>query len=202
MYEQVEKPKENRSRAVANSLTHKQDARNQGIVFVDNRNKVVQLGGGDEKVTPGYKRETDFDVSQANEASTSDVRAAFGGGKSTGSDGNMYAHAVSGTGDPRLCTEGSRATSMTNQPGSIPSRRGQVNLPFAPEHTRWTQCVEPPNAASASQITKGDQQGRAEAEKERASLTRTRDREINKPTQTKAGKKQVEKSFSYLLKLW
>ncbi len=40
MYEQVEKPKENKSRAVANSVTQKKSAVRQGFGFVDNRKKL------------------------------------------------------------------------------------------------------------------------------------------------------------------
>jgi hypothetical protein len=41
MYEQIEKPKENKSRAVANSVAHKKRNGKKGIGFVDNRPKVV-----------------------------------------------------------------------------------------------------------------------------------------------------------------
>lgn len=37
MYEQVKKPKENKSRAIANSTTQMEDNRKQGFGFVDNR---------------------------------------------------------------------------------------------------------------------------------------------------------------------
>lgn len=37
MYEQVEKPKENKSRAVANSVAQKKNGVKQGFGFVDNR---------------------------------------------------------------------------------------------------------------------------------------------------------------------
>jgi replicative superfamily II helicase len=41
MYEQKEKPKENKGRAVANSVVQKQSSSKQGIVFVDNRPETV-----------------------------------------------------------------------------------------------------------------------------------------------------------------
>ena len=48
MYEQVEKPKEDKSRVVANSVAQKKDKAKQGVGFVDNRvsnmNVVTQLG--------------------------------------------------------------------------------------------------------------------------------------------------------------
>ncbi|NRD74766.1 hypothetical protein HQQ94_16385 [Shewanella sp. VB17] len=40
MYEQIEKPKENKSRAVANSVAQKKSNGKQGVGFVDNRQKV------------------------------------------------------------------------------------------------------------------------------------------------------------------
>lgn len=39
MYEQVEKPKENKSRAVTNSVAQKKSDVKQGFGFVDNRQK-------------------------------------------------------------------------------------------------------------------------------------------------------------------
>ncbi len=42
MYEQVEKPKENKSRAAANSVTQKKSNVNRGFGFVDNRSGVSQ----------------------------------------------------------------------------------------------------------------------------------------------------------------
>ena len=41
MYEQIEKPKENKSRAVANSVTQKKSAGKQGFGFVDNRPQTI-----------------------------------------------------------------------------------------------------------------------------------------------------------------
>ncbi|MFT6845797.1 MAG: hypothetical protein ACJAUV_001996 [Flavobacteriales bacterium] len=43
MYAQVEKPKENKSRAVANSVAQKKSNGNQGFGFVDNRPKISEL---------------------------------------------------------------------------------------------------------------------------------------------------------------
>jgi hypothetical protein len=42
MYEQVEKPKGNKGRAVANSTTQKKSRRKQGCGFVDNRSTTIQ----------------------------------------------------------------------------------------------------------------------------------------------------------------
>ena len=41
MYKQVEKPKENRSRVVANSVAQKKSRVKQGFAFVDNRPETV-----------------------------------------------------------------------------------------------------------------------------------------------------------------
>jgi 5-methylcytosine-specific restriction endonuclease McrA len=41
MYEQVEKPKENKSRSVANSVTQKKSNEKQGFGFVDNRQEAI-----------------------------------------------------------------------------------------------------------------------------------------------------------------
>jgi len=41
MYERVEKPKENKSRAVANSVAQKKSKKQQGFGFVDNREKTI-----------------------------------------------------------------------------------------------------------------------------------------------------------------
>ena len=41
MYEQVEKPKENKSRAVANLVSQKKSSGKQGVGFVDNRPKTT-----------------------------------------------------------------------------------------------------------------------------------------------------------------
>jgi len=41
MYAQVETPKENKSRAVANSISQKKSIGNQGFRFVDNRTEAV-----------------------------------------------------------------------------------------------------------------------------------------------------------------
>ena len=43
MFEQVEKPKENKSRAVANSVTQKKSDVKQGFGFVDNRSEAKQV---------------------------------------------------------------------------------------------------------------------------------------------------------------
>ena len=54
MYAQVEKPKENKSRAVANSVAQKKSNVKQGFGFVDNRlknNIIVQL----QQKTKGVK---------------------------------------------------------------------------------------------------------------------------------------------------
>lgn len=40
MFEQVEKPKENKSRAVANSVTQKKSGVKQDFGFVDNRHEI------------------------------------------------------------------------------------------------------------------------------------------------------------------
>lgn len=60
MYEQVEKPKESKSRAVANSVAQKKSKISKGVTFVDNRlkghasqetitqyRKIIQFGGKD-----------------------------------------------------------------------------------------------------------------------------------------------------------
>ena len=42
MYEQIEKPKENKSRAVANSVVQKKGSRDRGFSFVDNRHEPIK----------------------------------------------------------------------------------------------------------------------------------------------------------------
>ena len=41
MYAQVEKPKENKNRAIANSVTQKKSDGQQGFGFVDNRSEAI-----------------------------------------------------------------------------------------------------------------------------------------------------------------
>lgn len=54
MYEQVEKPKENKSRAVANSVAQKQSSDNSTFKFVDNRQEAVAQRRQVDKVECGY----------------------------------------------------------------------------------------------------------------------------------------------------
>lgn len=55
MYEQVEKPKENKSRAVANSVAQKKSDGKQGSGFVDNRPKKIALQNRDSTSQPFQK---------------------------------------------------------------------------------------------------------------------------------------------------
>ena len=54
MYAQVEKSKENKSRAVANSVTQRESNMKQGFGFVDNRKGVIQLGKNG--ISSGYNK--------------------------------------------------------------------------------------------------------------------------------------------------
>ncbi|MPY23405.1 hypothetical protein [Shewanella sp. YLB-07] len=75
MYEQVEKPKENKNRAVANSGTQKKNKVKQGFGFVDNR---------PDSVVQRYQREVIEDISSkqnnpANKKQVSTQRISSGG---------------------------------------------------------------------------------------------------------------------------
>lgn len=62
MYEQIEKPKDNKSRAVANSVAQKKSNVKQGFGFVDNRAKSMRPELRELKL-PAYKH-TGFDIKQ------------------------------------------------------------------------------------------------------------------------------------------
>jgi hypothetical protein len=55
MYTQVEKPKENKSRAVANSNAQKRSSGGQSFEFVDNRPEVIAQGKNKEVCTNGLR---------------------------------------------------------------------------------------------------------------------------------------------------
>jgi hypothetical protein len=76
MYAQKEKPKENKSRAVANSVSQKKSNAKQGFGFVDNREETHQLyklqelanSGQRENLSKQYKAITDNHVSQRQQS--------------------------------------------------------------------------------------------------------------------------------------
>lgn len=174
------------------------------------RGGAVQLAspdprGGKEQVNPGYQREVDFNPDALEPVSTAGPRAAFGGGKKTGSDGKMYAEAIFGD-TACLCTQGKSATSMSPQPGSFQFFGGQWNFPYTSENANWQKCVKAPESI-ADNIKESDKRFMNETLAKEAKLAdlaqqkwQTCERKTGKPQSI--CEQQWEQHWSYLQNLY